>query len=290
MTERRAYLTLLVVIAIWAANFPLGKVAVGELPPLVITSGRALLAAPILVAVARRWAPRARPLARRDLVACAVLGLTGLVGNTTIWYWGLAYTSPLNAGILGATSPIFVAVASALLLGDRLRAVNYAGIALTVAAVVLTIAKGSLVALLTVSVNRGDGLILLSNVAWVVYSLYSRAATSTLPAVWIQAGAHVVAASVLTPLALAVHGTPPGPGAAPFGWAVIVYGALPITLGHLWYYQVLRTVGATRAAPFMNLMPFAVIGLSWLLLGEPVRGYHLLGAALVISGVLLTTR
>jgi drug/metabolite transporter (DMT)-like permease len=40
----------------------------------------------------------------------------------------------------------------------------------------------------------------------------------------------------------------------------------------------------------MNLIPFLVLGLSWLMLGEPIRWYHWVGAIGVIGGVALTTR
>jgi drug/metabolite transporter (DMT)-like permease len=40
----------------------------------------------------------------------------------------------------------------------------------------------------------------------------------------------------------------------------------------------------------MNLIPFLVIGLSWLLLGEAIRWYHPVGAVVVIGGVWLATR
>jgi drug/metabolite transporter (DMT)-like permease len=40
----------------------------------------------------------------------------------------------------------------------------------------------------------------------------------------------------------------------------------------------------------MNLVPFLVLGLSWLMLGEPIRWYHLVGAAGVIARVALSTR
>ena len=63
----------------------------------------------------------------------------------------------------------------------------------------------------------------------------------------------------------------------------------PITIAHLWYYRVIRQLGPSRTSAFMNLMPFAVIGLSRLLVGEAVHAYHLVGALLVIAGVLLTT-
>ena len=112
MSEGRAYVLLPAVILFWAGNFSLGKLALGELGPVTLTAGRALLAAPLLLAVARLTAPLGQPLARRDYLAFAVLGLTGLVGNTTLWYWGLQQTTALNAGILGAASPSYFGLAT----------------------------------------------------------------------------------------------------------------------------------------------------------------------------------
>lgn len=289
MSDRRSYLRLLAVLFVWAGNFPLGKLALTEVPPLFLVGGRTLMAAPFLFFVARLYAPLDRPLVRRDYVAFCVLGLTGLVLNTTIWYWGLKWTTALNAGILGAASPIFVALGAAVFLREQLRARTWAGIVLTVAAVLLTVAKGSLAVLLDFAVNRGDLIILLSQTAWVAYSLYSRATASTLPPVWIMAGANAVGALVLVPLSWLVDGAWPAPALAPVGWAVMLYGAVPITIAHLWYYQVIRRLGPGRTAAFMNLMPFVVIGMSWALVGEAVHVYHLVGAGLVIAGVVLTT-
>jgi drug/metabolite transporter (DMT)-like permease len=74
------------------------------------------------------------------------------------------------------------------------------------------------------------------------------------------------------------------------GFSVILYSALLGTPGHIGFYQAVRTVGPGRAAVFMNLIPFLVLGLSWLMLGEAIRWYHLVGAGGVIAGVALTTR
>jgi drug/metabolite transporter (DMT)-like permease len=289
MNHQRAYALLVLVIVFWAGNYPLGKLALADLGPVTLTGFRTLLAAPLLVVVARLTAPLARPLGRPDYVAFLVLGLSGLVANTTVWYLGLKHTTALNAGIVGASSPIFIAVTAALVLGDRLTARNWAGIGLSVLAVLLTVAKGSLAVLLEFSVNRGDLLILLSQSAWVVYSLYSRAAASTLPPVWIMAGANVVGGIVLVPLALLIE-RPWEDWQAWRAWLVVVYGAVPITLGHLWFYQVIRVLGAGPTVTFLNLMPFAVLALSWALVGETIHAYHVAGAALVAAGVYLATR
>ena len=49
-------------------------------------------------------------------------------------------------------------------------------------------------------------------------------------------------------------------------------------------------LGAGRTVTFLNLMPFAVLALSWALGGETIHAYHVAGAALVAAGVYLATR
>jgi hypothetical protein len=131
-----------------------------------------------------------------------VLALTGFVGNSTLWYAGLRHTSPANAGIIGAAAPVVVALVASGWLRERLPPINLAGITLATAAVVLTIARGSLEILLTLSVNRGDLIILASQMPWVGYTLFSRANRSTLSPLQMLAGAHAVAAAVLLPTAM----------------------------------------------------------------------------------------
>jgi drug/metabolite transporter (DMT)-like permease len=108
--------------------------------------------------------------------------------------------------------------------------------------------------------------------------------------VTVLAGAHVISTLVLAPLVLVIEGWRPLAQASWAGWGVLLYSAFPVTLGHLWYYQTVRAVGAGRAAVFTNIVPFLVIALSWAILGEAVRWYHLVGASIVIAGVILAAR
>jgi drug/metabolite transporter (DMT)-like permease len=281
---------LLGVALLWSGNFPLAKLGLQELGPLTMSAARAIIAAPLLLMVSRVLEGPLPPLAPRDLTAVIVLAVTGFVGNSALWYVGLRFTSPANAGILGAASPVVVALAASLWLRERLSTINLAGIGLTLAAVLLTIARGSPQILLTLSVNRGDVIILASQTLWVVYTLYSRANRSTFSPLQMLAGAHVVAAGLLLPLALFERPWQSFAHASWVGFSVILYSALLGTPGHIGFYQAVRTVGPGRAAVFMNLIPFLVLGLSWLMLGETIRWYHLMGAAGVIAGVALTTR
>jgi drug/metabolite transporter (DMT)-like permease len=289
VTHRDAYTLLLVVALIWAGNFPLAKLGLAEVGPLTLAASRALIAAPLLVLASRLLEGPLPPLARRDLTAVVVLAVTGFVGNSTLWYIGMRYTNPANAGILGAAAPVVVALAAAAWLRERLSTTNLIGIVLTTLAVVLTVARGSIEILLTLSANRGDLIILASQLLWVIYTLYSRANRSTFSPLQMLAGAHVVAAGLLVPLALLER---PWRGFASASWLayiVILYSAFLGTPAHIGFYQAVRTVGPGRAAVFMNLMPFLVLALSWLLLGQTIRWYHVVGACGVIAGVVLTT-
>ncbi|HMB88343.1 MAG TPA: DMT family transporter [Methylomirabilota bacterium] len=290
MTHRDAYALLLGVALLWAGNYPLAKIGLHELGPVTMSALRAVVAAPLLVLVSRLLEGPLPRLARRDLIAVVVLAVSGFVGNSALWYVGLRWTSPANAGILGAASPVVVALAAAAWLRERVSPVNLAGIGLTLAAVLLTIAQGSPRTLLTLSVNRGDVIILVSQSLWVVYTLYSRANLSTFSPLQMLAGAHVVAAGLLLPMALVEGPWQAFAHASWVGFSVVLYSALLGTPAHIAFYQAVRTVGPSRAAVFMNLIPFMVLGLSWLMLGEPIHWYHWVGAIGVIGGVVLTTR
>jgi len=289
VTHRDAYALLFVVALIWAGNFPLAKLGLGELGPITLASLRALIAAPLLVLASRVLEGPLPPLARRDLTAVIVLAVTGFVGNSTLWYTGMRFTTPANAGILGAAAPVVVALAASTWLRERLSAANLLGISLTMAAVMLTIARGSFEVLLTLSANRGDVILLFSQMLWVVYTLYSRANRSTFSPLQMLAGAHVVAAGLLLPLALLERPWQSFAGASWVAVVVVLYSALLGTPAHIAFYQAVRTVGPGRAAVFTNLIPFLVLGLSWLMVGEPIRWYHWIGACGVIAGVALAT-
>ena len=166
MSHRNAYILLSLVALLWAGNFPASKIGLTELGPVTLTAVRAVLVTPVLILLARLLHGPFPSLRRSDYTTFVVLSLAGLVGNTTIWFWGMKYTSPINAGILGAAAPAVVAVIGSLWLGDRLSRANMAGLALTVAAVLLTISRGSVETLRTLSFNRGDLLILTSEIGW----------------------------------------------------------------------------------------------------------------------------
>jgi drug/metabolite transporter (DMT)-like permease len=288
--EAEAHGLLLFISAIWAGNFLAGKIALQVIGPLTLSALRAALASPVLL-----WYLRASSAAwpvpgTSDIRVFVVLALTGLVSSTTLWYYGLRSTLAANAAILNAMGPIFIALLSVAWLRERLSLLNWLGIGLSTAGVVLTITRGSLQVLLDLDLHPGDFLILAGQAAWSVYSVYSRQVARRFAPAVVITGSYLLSAVILAPLAL-LERPWLALGRVTAGTALaVLYAALVVTVSHIAYYRALRVVSAAVASLASNLVPFEVVALSWLFLDEPVTRLHLAGALIVIAGVALATR
>jgi drug/metabolite transporter (DMT)-like permease len=61
-------------------------------------------------------------------------------------------------------------------------------------------------------------------------------------------------------------------------------------VAHVWWYEGVHQVGASRAAIFMNLQPVGGVLLAWAMLGETVGAAEIFGGLAVLTGVWLTSR
>ncbi|HSE95982.1 MAG TPA: EamA family transporter, partial [Methylomirabilota bacterium] len=105
LREPEAYALLFAISLIWAGNFLAAKIALAAIGPITLTALRAVIASAILIWVVRLSHPTWPTVTRTDLRTFLILALTGLVTNTTVWYYGLQRTLAVNAAILGAMGP-----------------------------------------------------------------------------------------------------------------------------------------------------------------------------------------
>jgi drug/metabolite transporter (DMT)-like permease len=290
LREREAYGLLFLISLIWAGNFIAAKVALAVVGPITLTALRTVLATVVLLWYVRFTYQTWPSVGTGDLRIFLTLALTGLVTNTTLWYYGLQRTLAVNAAILGAMGPVFVALLSATWLRERLSPLNVLGILVSSAGVVLTVTRGSLRALLDLDLHPGDFFILAGQSIWAVYSVYARQVSRRFPPTVITAGTYIVSAAFLVPLALIERPWVALPRVTLGTILAVLYAATLVTVSHIWFYWGIRVVPAAVASLTVNLLPFEVLALSWLLLGEAVTWAHVLGALIVIAGVALATR
>jgi drug/metabolite transporter (DMT)-like permease len=73
-------------------------------------------------------------------------------------------------------------------------------------------------------------------------------------------------------------------------WTVLFLALVPGLGAYLAYGRIQRALGAGPTSLLMYLIPLYNGVLAYLLLGEELRRYHLIGAALVLPGIFLATR
>ena len=285
-----AYFSLLAVVCLWALNFPAGKLMLGAVGPLTLIALRTVVGAVLLALMGWKSQPNWWAELRKDPQSTVVMTLTGVVGAGTFFYLGLRITTASNASIIAASTPIWVALFSWAFMKEQLSLINVVGILVSFVGLVSIICQGSLEILLSLALNWGDLLILIGQLSWATYTVYSRIALANRSPAAATASSYIAGSFILVPLCLIES-----PFRADFDFSPLVLAALgflsilsPMT--NLLYYQALSRVSPHRAAVFMNLIPIIVIASSSVFLGEEITRVQIIGTAFVIGGVLLTTK
>ena len=77
-------------------------------------------------------------IAKKDLLLLAVCGLFGVAANQLMFFHGLNLTTPINAGIIMTSNPVFVLIASALILKNRITFLKVGGILIAITGALLS--------------------------------------------------------------------------------------------------------------------------------------------------------
>jgi drug/metabolite transporter (DMT)-like permease len=299
LTPRLAlYLTLPPLL--WAGNAVVGRLMVGQVPPLTLNWLRWVITFALLLPLGWRvLVPVSRVLARwRYLLALGVLGV-GLFNS--LQYLALVTSTPLNVALVTTSMPVWMLAVGALFYGEHPTRRQWAGAALGLAGVLIVITRGSPTVITSVQFVPGDLFMLVAIVGWAVYSwLLARPPASmrgdarpTAADGWDWAGLLLVqvifgglAASVFTLGEQAL-------GAAPIRWGWPVLAALAyvsvaasIVAYRCWGLGVAEG-GPALASIFNNLTPLFAAVLSGLALGQWPQAYHAVAFALIGAGIVV---
>jgi DME family drug/metabolite transporter len=276
-----AYIALAAVL--WGTLGPAARVALGAgIEPLELSFWRALLGGALFGAHALARG-RVR-LAPRDLPAVGAFALLGVALFYLSYFRAVRAGGAALAAILLYTAPAWVALASAIWLGERMTARKLAALALTLAGVALVALGSGGAAGGSGDVRIGGealGWGLVAGVAYAAYYLFGKRYFARYEAPTVLFHALPAGALALLP---AVRFAPKD---APT-WAAIAFIAIvPTYLAYLVYGVGLRRVEATRAATVATLEPVVAAALAYTVWDEALRPLGYAGAILVLAGVLV---
>ena len=288
-TRRQLIVTegLLVLMAvIWGVNFAVMKYGTTVLEPLAYNGVRLAVGATVMMTfVAIRRAPR---LASRDIRQLLLLGVLGTGIYQVFFINGLARTRAGTASLVVASSPAVIAIVGRFLGVETITRRAVAGIALSIAGVGFVILSSAASSEGQTSVF-GDLLVLTSVVCWSFYTHLLRPFTHRIDgmqiAAWTLLGGTAPVLMFAAPAMLRADWS----AVAPLTWSAVAYSGIgSMGVAYLFWYRGVRVIGSTRTSMFANLQPIVAIGVSWPLLGERPTLFQGIGAAAVLSGLLLT--
>src|SRR5258705_2252381 len=132
---RSASLLLLVANVVYATSPVVTRVALEAVPPALLAFVRLVVAAAVLVPVARRGR-----LPAGQGVRIFWMGVIGFSAAFALTNWGIMSSSATNAALLIIVEPLTLLVLGPALLGERLTRREVAGAALAVTGAVIVVA------------------------------------------------------------------------------------------------------------------------------------------------------
>jgi drug/metabolite transporter (DMT)-like permease len=258
-------------------------------PSLAIAAVRLGLAALVLLPLA--WARTGRELAalsRRDLLLAAASGAL-LALHFWSWIASLEFTSVASSTVLVTTNPLWVGLASVVLLRERLPVWALVGIGLSFGGMLLTFAADTAAATPSPNPALGNALALVGAVSASGYLIIGRALRARLGLLAYVALAYGAAAVLLW---AAVLWTRTGMiGYSLLAWSCLVALALgPQLLGHTAFNWSLRHLSATFVALAILGEPVGSAILAWLIFEERFTALQLAGFGLLLAGIYLGAR
>jgi O-acetylserine/cysteine efflux transporter len=272
-------LLALAVVAVWGTNFPIFKLALGTLPPLLLALLRfVLVLLPAVFFVARPAVPWRKLAAYGGLIGAGQFGLLYLaVGG---------HIAPGLASLVIQTQVFFTIALAMFTVGERLRRHQWVALLLATAGIAIiaahtdthTTALGLLMVLTAAlswaggnQVARSMGRVdMLAVVVW--SSAY--AVPPLLLLTWLVDGPARIAQALVAADATV--------------WAVVLWQAVGNSLfGYAVWGWLLSRHPAATVVPMALLVPvFGMASSAWVL-GEPLPAWKLLAAALVMAGLAL---
>ncbi|MEZ5783719.1 MAG: DMT family transporter [Rhizobiaceae bacterium] len=290
MQSRLAYILLLLTCLFWGGNSVAGKLAVGNVSPMLLTALRWGIAFLILLILG--W-PRIRndlTKLRESWIFLLLAGMFGFTVFTVALYGSLIFTTAVNTSIEQAAVPMVIFVANFVLFRLKVSITQVLGFLISIGGVMVVASHGELSRLLALDVNKGDAIML---VAVLVYGVYSVTLRWKPDVHWQSLMAGLTFSAFITALPFVVieaaYGAVITP--TPMGWAVVAYTAtLPSIISQMFFIRGVEMIGSNRAGLFINLVPICGTLLSLVILGEEFHFYHAIALAMALGGIWLAER
>lgn len=269
-----------------ALCFPIGVYSLKIIEPFTFAFYRFILSSVVLLILAR-FQNHAIPVEKKDYIRIFWLGVLIIPLNQTLYLWGQSLTAAGHGSVLFATTPIWVFVAAIFILNEKIVWRRVVGIIVALIGVAIIVTSGA------VQVGSeylfGDLIIFFSVLAWAMYTILGKPLAEKYGALRMTAYALASGTAVYFPFGL-VRAIQYDYSQSTLGaWMSVVYFAIGTSvIAYVIWYYVLKHMPASRMAVFSNIQPVIATTVAYFTIGEQLSLSFFVGAAIVLTGVLIT--
>ena len=279
------WLLLIVLSVLWGASYLFIKVAVSEIPPLVLVLARVTLAAGVLYAVVRISGLSMR-VGKSMWLAFFGMGVLNNLIPFILIFWGQAQIEVGLASILNATTPLFgVIVMHALTQNEKATPQKVAGVLAGLGGVAILMGPDAVSSL-------GGNLLpqlacLAAAASYACASLFGRRFRDLPPLV---TATGQISTTMLMMLPIVMFFSPPWHlpmPSTPAIWSVIGLATVSTALAQVIFFRIMKTAGGSNVNLVTFLIPPSAILMGALILNEALLPRHFAGMAGIFLGLTL---
>lgn len=286
--DTRGYVVGLLCWLLSGGVYVAAKWAVAEMPAWTLTFWRVAIAAIVMLPLIRGHGAAVAKVVRTRWFEVLIIGAIGLSITQGFMFTALETTTAINVELILSLLPLATMVLARIVLGEVMGPWQVVGVLVAAVGMVVVVVKGEFDALIHFRFSTGELWVVAAAICYAVYTVFLRRAHFDLPRLPLLALLLCAAAIVAFPFYLAELWLGRFATLNLRGVLSLAYVALPGgALMYLLYNWSIDLLGATKAGTLMYSQVIFVAVLAWLLLGETIEPYHLVGAALIFGGVAL---
>ena len=279
---------LSIVLLLWGSSFALLKLGLEEISPINLAFLRFLIAVPFFFLYA--YSKDKQILDKsifRDWKILMMLGLTGVTLYHTFQNVGLQFTTASNSSLIISANPIFIVLLDHFYMNVKITRKRILGIVLSL--VGLIVVMGPLRLIFSPTSVIGDLLSLGAALSWAFYSVFGKKVVSKYGAQRTTLFSMIFGTLFLFPILLFTE-QPALPTSMWLWFLLLILSLLCSGMAYLIWYKVIGEVSATEAGVFLFFLPVISILFAKLILMESIDAFFVLGASLIMLGVIVTER
>ena len=216
-----------------------------------------------------------------------LVGIIGLFGFNLLFFFGLQYTSPINASLIVSLNPAMTLLLSALLLKTAITKFEIIGMLLSLIGVIILLTKFDLNRLLQLAFSKGDILIFIAIMVFAFQNIWIKKYSVAFSNIHFTILTNAICwfcFLLVLPFAMPYVSLQHSNN---FWLSSFGIGVLGTGLAYLFWNKGVATIGPNKAGIFMNFVPLST-ALSAVFLQQQLYQYHLISGVVILTGIIIT--